>query len=57
MSSVVFGHRDEENDPEVVLLAFALQMNLRKPSDVVDPSHPILPFEQIDWVFCESEKS
>ena len=54
--SVVFGYRDEENDPEIVLLAFTLQMNHRKPSDIVDPSHPIFPFEDIDWVFCESEK-
>ena len=56
MSSGVFGHRDKENDPEIVLLALALQMNLRKPSDIVDPNHPILPLEKIDWVFCESQK-
>ena len=56
MPSVVFGHRDEENDPEIVLLTFALQMNLREPSDIVDPSHPILPFEDIDWVLGKSEK-
>ncbi len=56
MSSVIFGHGDKENDPKIVLLAFALQMNLRKPSNIVDPSHPILPFEDVDWVFCQSEK-
>ena len=56
MSSVVFGHRNEENDSEIVLLAFALQMNLREPGDIIDPGHPILPFEDIDWVFGESEK-
>ena len=56
MSSVVFGHRDEEDDPEIVLLTFALQMNLGEPGDIVDPGHPILPFDDIDRVFCESEK-
>jgi hypothetical protein len=40
-----------------VPLPFALQMNLHKPSDIVDPSHPILPLEDIDWVLSESEKS
>ena len=34
----------------------SLQMNLRKSSDIVDPGHPILPFQDIDWVFCEPEK-
>jgi hypothetical protein len=56
MSFVVLVHRQEKNDPEIVRLAQALQMNLRKPSDIVDPSQPILPLEEIDWIFRELEK-
>ena len=57
MHSDVFGHRDEVNDSEIVLLALALQMNLRKPSDIVDPSHPVFPLKDIDRAFRESQKS
>ncbi len=56
MWPVVFGHRDEENDPEIMLLALALQMYLRQSSDIVDPGQPIFPFEDIDWVLCELKK-
>jgi hypothetical protein len=56
MSSIVLGHRDKENDTKIEHFANALQMNPHKPSDVVDPSHPILPFEDIDRVFYEPEK-
>jgi hypothetical protein len=56
MSSVVFGHRDEENDPEIMLLTCSLQVDLRKDSDIVNPSHPVLPFEDINRVFSEPEK-
>src|SRR3984957_7939261 len=51
-SSFVSGHRDQENYPKIVLLAFALKMNARKPGDVVNPGHPVLPFEDINRVFC-----
>ncbi len=50
------GHRDEENNAEIVLLALSLQMNLREHGDIVDPSHPILPLKNIDWIFRETEK-
>ena len=56
LSSVVFGHREQENDPKIVLLALALQMNLRESSHVVDSGQPILPLENIDWIICESKK-
>ena len=56
MSSVVFGQRDEENDPEIMLLTFSLQMNLCQRGDIVYPGHPVLPFEDINGVFRESEK-
>jgi hypothetical protein len=56
MSSVGSGHRDEKNDAEIVLLALALKVNGGKPRDIVDSSQPILPFEDINWIFCESEK-
>lgn len=56
MTSNVLIHRDEEDDAEVVLLALTLQMDPREPGDVVDPSHPVLPLEDIDRVLCESEK-
>jgi hypothetical protein len=56
MPSMVLIHRDEEDDAKVVLLTLTLQMNPREPGDVVDPSHPILPLEDIDRVFGESEK-
>ncbi len=39
-----------------MLLTFSLQMDLRKRCDIVDPGHPVFPFEDIDRVFCESEK-
>lgn len=57
MAPAIFGHRDEEDDPEIVALARTLQVNPGKPGDIVDPSHPILPLEDIDWVLGESEKS
>ena len=56
MLSVVFGHCHEENDSEIMLLTFPLQMDLRKRSDVVDPGQPVLPFEDINRVFSEPEK-
>ena len=56
MLPVVIGHRDEKDDPEIVLLAFALEMNLRQPGNIVHPSHPIFPLEDIDRIFYESEK-
>jgi hypothetical protein len=56
MSSIAFGHRDEENDPEIMLLTLSLQMDLRNRSDIGDPGHPVLPFEDINRVFCEPEK-
>ena len=52
----MFGHTDEKNDPEIMLLTFSLQMDLRKHGDIVDPGHPVLPFEDINRVFSESEK-
>jgi hypothetical protein len=56
MLAFVIGHREEKYDPEIVLLAFALEMDLRQPGNIVHPGHPIFPLENIDRVFYESEK-
>jgi hypothetical protein len=47
---------DLEDDSATVLLIFTLQVDVRKPSDIVDPGHPILPFEDVNWVFGHVEK-